>query len=118
MAGDRLFGNEKSLDQTALDIISQLSSQVKWQNERDQCKRSSKMKNPESVRAADETIGKSSKLKQNKNTQSLPDLQLSAVQNEAGSEDKDTSRKDRQDFQSRKANNPVVQVRRGKVAND
>ena len=26
MTGDRLFGNEKSLDQTALDIISQLSS--------------------------------------------------------------------------------------------
>ena len=32
---------------------------------------------------------------------------VSAVQNEVGSEDKDTSRKDRQDFQSLKANNPV-----------
>ena len=75
MAGDRLFGNEKSLDLTALDIISQLSSQDKWQNERDQCKKSSKMKNPEatfelqkSVRAADETIGKSSKLKKSRET--------------------------------------------------
>jgi len=34
-------------------------------------------------------------------------LLVSAVQNEVGSEDKDTSRKDRQDFQSLKANNPV-----------
>ena len=34
-------------------------------------------------------------------------LLVSAVQNEVGSEDKDTSRKGRQDFQSLKANNPV-----------
>ena len=34
-------------------------------------------------------------------------LLVSAVQNEVGSEDKDTSRKDRQDFKSLKANNPV-----------
>ena len=34
-------------------------------------------------------------------------LLVSAVQNEVGSEDKDTSRKGRQDFQSLKANNSV-----------
>ena len=61
--GDRLFSNETSLDQTAYDIISQLSSsQAKRQNQGDHSQKQFKMDNPEanfklqkSVRAAEET---------------------------------------------------------------